>query len=74
MNVRHAWGSIELFEDRDVRTEVEVGSNPDLEGVTSALRFWVMESSTAPRDMRRKSGEEEVRGVERLENSVYLGI
>ena len=38
-----------------MRTAVELGSKPCFEGVTSALRFWVMESSTAPRDMRRKS-------------------
>lgn len=35
--------------------DVEAGSKPDLAGVTRALIFWVMESSTAPRDMRRKS-------------------
>jgi len=38
------------------RVEVDEGSKPALEGVRRALRFWVMESSIALRERRRKSG------------------
>lgn len=45
------------LEDRGARREVEDGSNPSLDGVWRALRFWVMESSMEEREMRRKSVE-----------------
>lgn len=49
-------GFICLLEDgRAVRWEVESGSNPAWPGVRRAFRFWVIESSMAPRDIRRKS-------------------
>jgi len=40
---------------RGVRIEVEEGSKPVVEGVMRALRFWVMLSSMADLDIRRKS-------------------
>ncbi len=40
---------------RGVRIDVEEGSKPAVAGVSSALRFWVMLSSIAPRERRRKS-------------------
>lgn len=40
------------------RAAVEEGSKRVLEGVMRALRFWVMESSIVPRDIRRKSALE----------------
>ena len=40
---------------RGMRVEVEEGSKPVVEGVIRALRFCVMLSSIAPRDIRRKS-------------------
>lgn len=39
------------------RDDVELGSKPRCAGSRSALRFWVIESSVVPRDMRRKSRE-----------------
>lgn len=41
--------------ERGVRWEVELGSKPLVAGVMRALRFCVMESSMALRDVRRKS-------------------
>ena len=38
-----------------MRVEVTDGSKPAEAGVTRALRFWVMESSMEPREIRRKS-------------------
>lgn len=38
-----------------MRVEVDEGSKPSVEGVTSALRFCVIISSTEARDIRRKS-------------------
>lgn len=38
-----------------MRWEVEVGSKPAAAGVMRAFRFWLMESSIVPRDIRRKS-------------------
>lgn len=36
---------------------MERGSKPAEAGVRSALRFWLMESSMVPREIRRKSGK-----------------
>jgi hypothetical protein len=41
--------------DLGVRVVVEEGSKPDVEGVRSAFRFWVILSSIELRDIRRKS-------------------
>lgn len=43
-----------------VRTEVEEGSKPWEAGVIRALRFWVMLSSIAPLDIRRKSEDDSI--------------
>ena len=40
------------------RSAVDEGSKRDLDGVIRALRFWVIESSIVPRDIRRKSALE----------------
>ena len=46
--------------ERGVRTVVEDGSKPVREGVRRALRFCVMLSSIAEREIRRKSGFRDV--------------
>lgn len=43
---------------------VDAGSKVcDVPGVTSAFRFWLMVSSTVPREMRRKSVSSVARGL-----------
>jgi hypothetical protein len=42
-------------EGRSCRSVVDVGSKACAPGVTRALRFWLMVSSTAAREVRRKS-------------------
>lgn len=63
------------MDDRGVRWEVDEGSKPFREGVTRALRFWVIESSMLDREVRRKAGccgRGEVSKESRDEERVYL--
>ncbi len=55
LKFRHDCASTFRDRGRGARREVEEGSKPALEGVTRALMFWVMESSMALRESRRKS-------------------
>lgn len=53
---RHfAAGNARLLAERAWRSAVELGSKGVAPGVARALRFWLIVSSTADRDIRRKS-------------------
>jgi hypothetical protein len=56
LNSAQAWAPIDLRPiGRAWRSCVDVGSNGVAPGVMRAFRFWLMVSSTAVRDTRRKS-------------------
>jgi hypothetical protein len=66
LKFEHDSGFICLLVALGPRCEVDLGSKPSLAGVISAFRFWVIESSIAALDIRRKS-----RG-NRLATAIFL--